>query len=273
MEDDRSSNENLAIIEQDYDYENELTTKPMKKMTKLDKSKSIETSTDIHRSDEFITKSQQEAPKASKQLYLATTRLKAQLACSKDDLLQIVGLVVVRAKSVANNTSKIYGISSMPRNLLINWRKVLYSRSFPPKVIADRVIYTLFDTKSVVDIIFKDAQDQLTFKSIKLISTIGKQKKTILEGIDSLHRPITMSVMLARNKTVSEPDVSNPAREQSECSYGAVHNSGGKRNTSGGCSQESLFNNYLHRTVKLDFPRFNGTEDPISWVCRAEQFF
>lgn len=56
MEDDRSSNENLAIIEQDYDYENEITTKPMKKMTKLDKSKSIETSTDIHRSDEFITK-------------------------------------------------------------------------------------------------------------------------------------------------------------------------------------------------------------------------
>lgn len=162
MEDDRSSNENLAIIEQDYDYENELTTKPMKKMTKLDKSKSIETSTDIHRSDEFITKryfmgsptrfvvplpckfnthmvisankppykpwvnsllsSQQEAAKASKQLYLATTRLKAQLACSKDDLLQIVGLVVVRAKSVPNNTSKIYGTSSMPRNLLINWR-------------------------------------------------------------------------------------------------------------------------------------------------------
>lgn len=56
MEDDQSSNENLAIIEQDYDYENELTTKPMKKMTKLDKSKSIESLTDIHCSDEFITK-------------------------------------------------------------------------------------------------------------------------------------------------------------------------------------------------------------------------
>jgi hypothetical protein len=25
--------------------------------------------------------------------------------------------------------------------------------------------------------------------------------------------------------------------------------------------------------VKLDFPRFNGEEDPTSWVCRAEQFF
>ncbi|GAV68292.1 hypothetical protein CFOL_v3_11795 [Cephalotus follicularis] len=30
---------------------------------------------------------------------------------------------------------------------------------------------------------------------------------------------------------------------------------------------------YLPRMVKLDFPKFNGTEDPTSWVCRAEQFF
>jgi hypothetical protein len=28
-----------------------------------------------------------------------------------------------------------------------------------------------------------------------------------------------------------------------------------------------------HPHVKLDFPRFNGEEDPTSWVCRAEQFF
>jgi len=25
--------------------------------------------------------------------------------------------------------------------------------------------------------------------------------------------------------------------------------------------------------VKLDFPRFNGDEDPTMWICRAEQFF
>ncbi|XP_020411536.1 uncharacterized protein LOC109946859 [Prunus persica] len=25
--------------------------------------------------------------------------------------------------------------------------------------------------------------------------------------------------------------------------------------------------------VKLDFPHFNGLEDPTSWICRAEQFF
>jgi hypothetical protein len=27
------------------------------------------------------------------------------------------------------------------------------------------------------------------------------------------------------------------------------------------------------RHVKLDFPRFNGEEDPTMWICRAEQFF
>ncbi|KAL4204513.1 hypothetical protein AMTRI_Chr01g132390 [Amborella trichopoda] len=30
---------------------------------------------------------------------------------------------------------------------------------------------------------------------------------------------------------------------------------------------------YLPGMVKLDFPKFNGEEDPTSWVCRANQFF
>ena len=30
---------------------------------------------------------------------------------------------------------------------------------------------------------------------------------------------------------------------------------------------------YAPRLVKLDFPEFNGSEDPTSWICRAEQFF
>ncbi|KAL4201233.1 hypothetical protein AMTRI_Chr02g257670 [Amborella trichopoda] len=30
---------------------------------------------------------------------------------------------------------------------------------------------------------------------------------------------------------------------------------------------------YLPRMVKLDFPKFNGEEDPTSWVCGADQFF
>jgi len=27
------------------------------------------------------------------------------------------------------------------------------------------------------------------------------------------------------------------------------------------------------KVAKLNFPKYNGTEDPTSWVCRAEQFF
>ncbi|KAL4201804.1 hypothetical protein AMTRI_Chr02g260510 [Amborella trichopoda] len=37
-------------------------------------------------------------------------------------------------------------------------------------------------------------------------------------------------------------------------------------------SSESV-GTYLSRMVKLDFPKFNGEEDPTSWVCRADQFF
>ena len=42
--------------------------------------------------------------------------------------------------------------------------------------------------------------------------------------------------------------------------------------TEGGHSGRSN-HSYAPRLVKLDFPRFNGTEDPTSWICRAEQFF
>ncbi|GKD12774.1 hypothetical protein Tco_1197181 [Tanacetum coccineum] len=31
--------------------------------------------------------------------------------------------------------------------------------------------------------------------------------------------------------------------------------------------------NYITKPLKLDFLRFNGKEDPTSWLCRAEQFF
>ena len=34
-----------------------------------------------------------------------------------------------------------------------------------------------------------------------------------------------------------------------------------------------LTNLYAPRLVKLNFPRFNGAEDPTSWLCEAEQFF
>ena len=29
----------------------------------------------------------------------------------------------------------------------------------------------------------------------------------------------------------------------------------------------------IPKVTKHDFPRFNGSEDPTSWICRVEQFF
>lgn len=31
--------------------------------------------------------------------------------------------------------------------------------------------------------------------------------------------------------------------------------------------------NFIPKTVKLDFPRYDGKEDPVTWVSRAERYF
>jgi hypothetical protein len=61
-------------------------------------------------------------------------------------------------------------------------------------------------------------------------------------------------------------------REEGEGS----HSRSERRNKGRGHTDGGLNNNnhqYTPRTLKLDFPRFNGAEDPTSWICRAEQFF
>ena len=35
----------------------------------------------------------------------------------------------------------------------------------------------------------------------------------------------------------------------------------------------SLLNSIIPKTVKLDFPRCDGKDDPTTWVCRAEKYF
>ncbi|KAI9159660.1 hypothetical protein LWI28_000697 [Acer negundo] len=42
----------------------------------------------------------------------------------------------------------------------------------------------------------------------------------------------------------------------------------------GGFAQPvSSLSNILPKNVKLDFPKYDGREDPTSWVCRSEQYF
>ena len=71
-----------------------------------------------------------------------------------------------------------------------------------------------------------------------------------------------MQEMFSAMNVRLDPMSSSRAREQGQCSYNAAHNSGGKRNTSGGGSQEIFFNSHLPRTIKLDFTCFNGSDDP-----------
>ncbi|KAA8526239.1 hypothetical protein F0562_008022 [Nyssa sinensis] len=64
----------------------------------------------------------------------------------------------------------------------------------------------------------------------------------------------------------------NTAREHGESSRAPSQTVGGRQhsNTGNGIGSSS---SYVPRLVKLDFPRFNGGEDPTSWLCRAGQFF
>ena len=60
-------------------------------------------------------------------------------------------------------------------------------------------------------------------------------------------------------------------RDEGEGSHRSGKNSEGRIPTNGGHSGSSNNQSYAPR-LELDFPRFNGTEDPTSWLCRAEQF-
>ena len=60
----------------------------------------------------------------------------------------------------------------------------------------------------------------------------------------------------------------NSHREEGESSHGrplGSNNQWGNRGSQQGGTNQS----YVPRLVKLDFPRFNGSEDPTSWICRA----
>ena len=63
----------------------------------------------------------------------------------------------------------------------------------------------------------------------------------------------------------------NQSLERGESS----HDGGGSRrfNYRGPRDSTESYGAVIPRVTKLDFPRFNGSEDPMSWICRVEQFF
>ncbi|KAL5581131.1 hypothetical protein UlMin_013573 [Ulmus minor] len=35
----------------------------------------------------------------------------------------------------------------------------------------------------------------------------------------------------------------------------------------------SSFNGFVPKTLKIDFPRYDGRDDPTMWLCKAEKYF
>ncbi|CAL5377841.1 unnamed protein product [Camellia sinensis] len=85
-----------------------------------------------------------------------------------------------------------------------------------------------------------------------------------------------MQEMLAAMNTKLDHIMTNQVRDPGEGSHNQNISVEGRTLGSGGTNREVRSNSapqYLPKTVKLDFPRFNGIKDLTSWVCRAEQFY
>ncbi|KAA8538347.1 hypothetical protein F0562_027830 [Nyssa sinensis] len=81
-----------------------------------------------------------------------------------------------------------------------------------------------------------------------------------------------MADMFEKLSTRMDNLANNTAREHGESSQAPNQTVGGQQHSNNGNGIGSS-SSYVPRLVKLDFPRFNGGEDPTSWLCRAEQFF
>ncbi|CAL5370639.1 unnamed protein product [Camellia sinensis] len=85
-----------------------------------------------------------------------------------------------------------------------------------------------------------------------------------------------MQEMFAAMNTRLDNIMTNQVRDPGESSHNQNQSVGGRTLGSGGTNREVRSNSapqYLPKTVKLDFPCFNGIENPTSWVCWAEQFY
>ncbi|KAK0596167.1 hypothetical protein LWI29_013330 [Acer saccharum] len=73
------------------------------------------------------------------------------------------------------------------------------------------------------------------------------------------------------NSRINEQGEDSRINEQ--CEGSRTRTSGSHTSDDGGIIRDNSTRSYLPGLVKLDFPRYNGTEDPTSWICRVEQFF
>jgi hypothetical protein len=151
----------------------------------------------------------------------------------------------------------------------------------------------------------KEVQDSSKILPLELFSLsfpkIGKQRKND-PGNFPVQKPITRSVTQERNKVVSEPNMSDQRLERLESEMGSMKRemqalfqglsaqlsaqlkealSEKKSNEETSSSKTSKDKGVVgssqgsmnSKLAKLVCPRYDGTEDPTSWVCRVEQYF
>ena len=96
-------------------------------------------------------------------------------------------------------------------------------------------------------------------------SIVAGQDKKFCELQETLMKAITSM------NTLLEQILGSQSLERGESS----HDGGGSHRFNYKGSQDSteFHGAVIPKVTKLDFPRFNGSEDPTSWVCRVEQFF
>ena len=100
--------------------------------------------------------------------------------------------------------------------------------------------------------------DKLEGEVNNLTSMVSKQQKMMKE----------IQGMLAAMHTHFDNLSSNHSSVNSH-KHGKGEGSSSRFNSGPSGSHSAV----IPRVTKLDFPRFNGNEDPTSWICRAEQFF
>jgi hypothetical protein len=93
------------------------------------------------------------------------------------------------------------------------------------------------------------------------VGTLEQSVHSLIEGQEQLMARMTEVFEMLSNQ-------GKPRREVGESSHGKNHEAGGENSHA-----EERAAPFAHRHVKLNFPKFNGEEDPTVWVCRAEQFF
>ena len=104
----------------------------------------------------------------------------------------------------------------------------------------------------------EDRVDKLEGEVNNLTSMVSEQQKMMKEIQGMLAAMHTRFDNLSSNHS----NVNSHKRDEGERSS--------SRFNSGPSSSHSSI---IPRVTKIDFPRYNGNEDPTSWICRVEQFF